>query len=278
MRIDGNTRLLAHVGDPTSTFKAPLIYNPYFAKIGFNGACVPMGVTAAAFATAFPAIMRFTNVDGALITMPHKRTVVAMLAEASTAVRITGACNAVRRLPDGGLAGDMFDGEGFVRALKRGGRAVSGRSALIVGSGGVGSAIAAALAAAGIGRMSLTDKDMTLAEALAGRIAAHYPAIRMSCGGADPAGHDIVVNGTPLGMRDGDPLPFDVARVDPGAIVGEVVLKRAMTPLLQAAAVRGLAVQPGIDMLYEQIPAYLAFFGMPVATAEELREIAPIGD
>ncbi len=278
MRIDGNTRLIAHVGDPTSTFKAPLIYNPYFAKIGLNAACVPMGVTAAEFAVAFPAIMRFTNVDGALITMPHKRTVVAMLAEASTAVRITGACNAVRRLPDGGFAGDMFDGEGFVRALRRAGHAIKGRAAIVVGSGGVGSAIGAALAAAGIGTLRLSDADHASAEALAARIGAHYPGLRITCGGPDPAGHDIVVNGTPLGMRDEDPLPFDVARIDAGAVVGEVVLKRKMTPLLQAAVARGLSVQTGLDMLYEQIPAYLAFFGLPVATAEELRDTAQIAD
>jgi shikimate dehydrogenase len=95
-------------------------------------------------------------------------------------------------------------------------------------------------------------------------------------GVADPAGHDLVVNATPLGMADTDPLPFDVSRLDPGAFVGEVVMKTEITPFLRAARDRGCPVQVGTDMLFEMIPAYLEFFGMPTTTAEELRSVARI--
>jgi shikimate dehydrogenase len=274
--LDGNTRLIAHLGHPTASFKAPLIYNPYFLDIGLNAAVVPMGVTAGDFAAALPLIFRMTNLHGALITMPHKIAVVAMLDEISTAVKISGSCNAVLRRPDGSLVGDMFDGEGFVRGLRRKGCRLSGASAHVVGAGGVGSAIAASLAAAGIGRISLFDRDIGAMEALAERLASHYPTLRIATNANDPGGYDIIVNATPLGMRRGDPLPVDPERIDPGAFVGEVVLKEEMTPLLSAARARGCRVQIGVDMLFEMIPAYLEFFGFPTTTPERLRALARI--
>ena len=97
------------------------------------------------------------NIRGALITMPHKVTTVALLDEASPTVQISGSCNAVRRTADGRLQGDMFDGEGFVRGLRRKGCPVDGARALVVGCGGVGSAIAASLAGAGVAAMGLVD-------------------------------------------------------------------------------------------------------------------------
>jgi shikimate dehydrogenase len=182
----------------------------------------------------------------------------------------------VRVEPDGSLTGDMFDGEGFVRGVARKGRALAGASVLVVGAGGVGSAIAASLAARDVGRLALTDVDPARAEALAARLKAEYPSLAVVTGPNDPAGHAIVVNATPLGMRPDDPLPFDVERVDPSAFVGEVVMKQEMTPLLVAARARGCAIQIGVDMLFEQIPAYLEFFGFPAATPDELRAVARI--
>ncbi len=277
MRIDGHTRIIAHIGEPTASFKAPLIYNPYFASIGLNAAVVPMGVRAADFATALPAIFRFTNVHGALITMPHKVPVVALLDEASTAVKVAGSCNAVLVRPDGSIKGDMFDGEGFVRGLRRKGCRIADASALVVGAGGVGSAIAAALAAAGVRRLALNDIDAAAMDGLAARILAHFPALEVAAGSSDPAGHDIVVNATPLGMRPGDPLPIDPSRLRPDAFVGEVVMSSEITPFLAAARAQGCRTQIGLDMLFEMIPAYLEFFGFPSATPETLRRVAGLG-
>ncbi|HEY5365969.1 MAG TPA: shikimate dehydrogenase, partial [Casimicrobiaceae bacterium] len=104
----------------------------------------------------------------------------------------------------------------------------------------------------------------------------HYPSIDLSVGSNDAAGYDIVVNASPAGMRDGDPLPMDVARIAPAAFVGEVVMKQRYTPFLEAARAKGCATQVGIDMLFEQIPAYLEFFGFPTTTSAELRRVATI--
>ncbi|MDO5620271.1 MAG: shikimate dehydrogenase [Paracoccus sp. (in: a-proteobacteria)] len=273
--ISGYTKLIPHIGVPTESFKAPMIYNPWFDARGIDAVVVPMGVEPDDFATFLPAAARMRNFGGALITMPYKVPVVGLLDEVSVTVQICGSCNAVRRDPDGRLIGDMFDGEGFVRGVLRKGRAVAGASALVVGAGGVGSAIAASLAKAGAARIGLYDLNIAATEALAGRIRAAYP-IAVQTGSNDPAGWDIVVNATPMGMAEGDPMPMDTTRIAPETFVGEVVMKREETAFLAAARARGCQVQIGTDMLFEQIPAYLEFFGFPATTADELRGLAQI--
>jgi shikimate dehydrogenase len=274
--ISGKSALIAHIGYPTSTFKAPLIYNPYFEDRGIDAVVVPMGVKAENYETAFRSIFSFTNIHGALITMPHKITTLALLDAVSTTGRIAGAVNAVRKLEDGRLIGDMFDGEGFVRGIRNKGCRIEGARALVVGSGGVGSAIAASLAAAGIAGIALFDTNTATSAALAARLKTHYPELVVITGSNDPAGFDLVVNATPLGMNTGDPMPLDTGSLSPETFVGEVVMKDEMTAFLRAAQACGCTVQVGIDMLFEMIPAYLEFFGFETTTADELRRLATI--
>lgn len=276
MMIKGTTRLIAHLGVPTEAFKAPMIYNPWFEEAGIDAAVVPMGCEAADYPQFLRLLFRLRNIHGALVTMPHKVSTVALLDEPSTTVQVAGSCNAIRLGPGGKLVGDMFDGEGFVRGVARKGQRVAGASALVVGSGGVGSAIAASLALAGVARLGLHDARPEAAQALAGRLRAHYPALELAVGSNDPAGWDIVVNATPLGMEPGDPMPVEVARIAPASFIGEVVMRQEETPFLAAARARGCRTQVGLDMLYEMIPAYLEFFGFPSATPEELRQLARI--
>ena len=272
--IRGTTELIAHIGYPTHAFKAPMIYNPHFEQTGIDAVVVPMGCKPDDYPAFLRAVFTLTNIRGALITMPHKVATVGLLDEVSATAQIAGSCNAVRRTADGRLVGDMFDGAGFVRGVQRKGLQLTGIRALVVGCGGVGSAIAASLAAAGVGAIGLFDAYAASAEGLADRLRQHYPALQVTVGSNDPAGYDLVVNGTPMGMNDGDPLPMDVARIAPSTFVGEVVMKQEMTAFLRAAQTRGCRVQIGSDMLFEQIPAYLEFFGFPGTTPEALRAVA----
>lgn len=277
-RIDGHTRILAHIGYPTHSFKAPLIYNPWFDHVGTNAAVVTMACREAGFPALLRSLFTLENILGALITMPHKISVLDYVDEILPRAAVAGASNAVRRNADGRLQADMFDGEGFTRGILRKGHVIAGSQALVVGSGGVGSAIAASLAAEGATRIALYDPRTESSDALAGRLRQHYPSLEVSTGSADPAGCDIVVNATPLGMNGGDPLPMDVHSIEPDAMVGEVVMTRRMTPFLEAVARRGNPYQVGTDMLYEMIPAYLEFFDVPVATPEQLRELSLLVD
>ncbi|RYY67838.1 MAG: shikimate dehydrogenase, partial [Comamonadaceae bacterium] len=237
--IDGHTELIAHLGFPTHAFKAPLIYNPYFASIGVNAVVVPMGCRPDDYEAVLRSVFALSNIRGALITMPHKVSTLALLDEVTATVKVAGACNAVKKLPDGRLLGDMFDGEGFVRGLLRKGLALRGARVLVVGCGGVGSAIAASLASAGVAAIDLDDVHAASAEGLAARLRTHYPAIAVATGKRDPAGMDLVVNATPLGMNPGDALPIDMSRLEARTFVGEVVMRTEMTAFLLAARARG---------------------------------------
>lgn len=276
MTIDGNTEIIAHIGFPTYAFRAPLIYNPWFAKVGINAVVVPMSCQVEPYPRFLRSIFHLGNIRGALITMPHKVSTVGMVDEVLPTAAIAGSCNAVRRLADGRLQGEMFDGEGFVRGLKRKGFDPKGSRTLVVGAGGVGCAIAASLAAAGVLEMDLFDVNDASAKGLANRLMQHYPSMTIRTGSNDPAGYELLVNATPMGMKDGDPLPVDMARVDPSTFVGEVVMKTDMTAFLKAAQARGCRTQMGSDMLYEMIPAYLEYFGYPVPTPDELRAAAQV--
>ena len=276
--ITGNTSLIAHIGYPTHSFRSPMIYNPWLEAAGADTVVVPMSCRAERYAGFLPAVMSLDNVRGALVTMPHKVVTVAMLDRASPAVHVAGACNAVRRGADGRLEGEQFDGEGFVRGARAKGVELAGARALVVGCGGVGSAIAASLAGAGVEGVALFDARGESATALERRLAAQYPSLDVATGSNDPAGFDVVVNATPMGMDDGDPMPMDVARIPSEAFVGEVVMKRRMTAFLTAVEARGCAYQVGTDMLFEMIPAYLEYFGLPTTTPARLRQLAHLDD
>src|SRR5690348_1530597 len=168
--ITGKTTLIAHVGYPTESFKAPMIYNPYFEQAGIDAVVVPMGVKADDYASFLRLLFRLSNIRGALVTMPHKVVTATLVDEVTPAVKIAGSCNAVLKRPDGTLLGDMFDGAGFVRGVERKGRPLKNARALVVGSGGVGSAIAASLAAAEVAVLGVFDANSAAAEALAGRL------------------------------------------------------------------------------------------------------------
>ena len=274
--INGNTEIIAHIGFPTHAFKAPMIYNPWFEKAGVNAIVVPMGCQPQDYPDFLCSVFKLANIRGALITMPHKVSTLSLLDEVLPTAAIAGACNAVRRLPDGRLQGDMFDGEGFVRGVLRKGLSLQGARAMVVGSGGVGSAIAASLAGAGLAEIGLFDVNPASAEALGERLRTQYPALRVVTGSNDPFGHDLVVNATPMGMNAGDAMPMDISRIASSTFVGEVVMKTEMTAFLAAAQARGCRVQIGTDMLFEQIPAYLEFFGFPSTTPDVLRSVAQL--
>jgi len=276
MTISGHTKLIAHLGYPTESFKAPMIYNPYFEKYNIDAVVVPMGCKPEDYSSFLKLLFKLSNIHGALITMPHKIATIPLLDEVMTTAKVAGSCNAVRLGPGGTLVGDMFDGEGFVRGVLRKGRALAGARVLVVGSGGVGSAIVASMAKAGVVELALFDAYPATMNSLADRLRIHYPALKINVGSRDPAGFDVVINATPLGMKKDDPMPMDVTRISPSTFVGEVVMKQEITPFLAEARARGCEIQVGTDMLFEQIPAYLEFFGFRTTTPDELRAVAQI--
>src|SRR5262245_63539607 len=131
-----------------------------------------MQVPPGGLASLVAGVRAIGNFRGAIVTMPHKATIVPMLDEVEPAARQVGACNTVRRGADGRLTGMMFDGEGLVAGLRAAGGDVRGRRVFLAGAGGAAAAIAFAVAAHGATALAIWNRTVANAEALAARVRA----------------------------------------------------------------------------------------------------------
>ncbi|CAM3424431.1 shikimate dehydrogenase [Bordetella sputigena] len=259
--ITGKTRVYGILADPIHHVQAPQRLNEYFASVGFDGVMIPMHVRPDHLPAVVAGLRGMENLGGVVVTVPHKTAILALCDEASDVTRKIGAANVVRREPDGRLVATMLDGEGFVGGLRAEGRGVEGASAYLAGAGGAANAIAFALVGAGAARLTVANRTRAKAEDLRQRILALHPAADVRVGSDDPSGHDIVVNATSLGMRQGDALPLDVARLDPRQLVCEVIMQPRETALLLAARERGCAIHYGAPMLAAQVALMADFLG-----------------
>ena len=261
--VTGTTRLFAIIGDPIAQVRSPEVFAALFAARGIDAVMVPMRVAPADLETALSGLAAIANLEGLIATVPHKIACARLARALGPVARLAGGANALRRHPDGGFEGEMFDGIGFVAALRAAGEDPAGKRVLVVGAGGVGSAIAAALLREGPARLALVDVARERAQALADRLRGAGGATAVEVASTpEPAGFEIVVNATPLGMRPDDGLPLDPERVDPGALVADVIMKPPRTRLLERAASRGCRVLEGRHMLDRQAPLIADYFGL----------------
>lgn len=263
--IRGTTRIVAIIGSPVAQVKSPENFNAAFAEAGADVAMIAMDVKPDAVADFLSLARRWDNLDGFVVTIPHKQAVAAGIDFVSERAALLGAANVVRREADGTLRGDMVDGLGFVAAAQANGFDPAGRRALIVGGGGAGSAIAHALCEAGVAGLVISDIDIARAQRLAGRLGRSFATADVAVSESTEARFDLVVNATPLGMNAGDPLPVgeDFLETLPrSALVADVVTSPEVTPFLQAAQAQGLRIQTGPEMAKAQLGLLGGFMGV----------------
>ncbi len=262
----------AILGTPLFRVRAPLLFNRYFDRVGADAVFIPLSIERD-YSSFVRQLFRADNVAGAIVTLPHKRTI-DVLDDWSPTVGVARACNVIVKRPDGSLYGDIVDGIGFALGLRHASFTFGNARCLLVGSGGAGAAIAAALVAEGIAYLGVNSRSADSAAALVGRLRdyANRFDVRIELATNDPSGYDLIVNATPLGMNDGDPLPIDVTRLTAATTVADIVMGD-VTPLLRAAAARGCKTQPGTKMLIEQAPSVLALWGFGSVTSEEIHEL-----
>ncbi|MBV8030446.1 MAG: shikimate dehydrogenase [Betaproteobacteria bacterium] len=253
MNISGATRVYCLLGDPLHKARTPEHFNGLFAQRGIDAVMVPLEVPDGALAEAFSVLRKVKNLDGLIITMPHKAGMAGLVDELEAGGRNAGAINAARRGGDGRWRGDMFDGRGYTGALAARGVDPRGKQIHLIGAGAVARAIGFALREAGAGAFTLVDVNRSRAAALAGLLEARVA--------DEPEKADVVVNCTPLGMKEGDALPCDPARISPAAVVSDVTTKPEITPFLSAARARGHTVTTGRDMFEAQGELIAGFFG-----------------
>ncbi|MBV8751350.1 MAG: shikimate dehydrogenase [Hyphomicrobiales bacterium] len=262
--VDGATRLYCIIGDPVAQTGSPRVFSERFRAAGRNAILVPFHVPDAAFEPTLRGIMALANLDGIIATVPYKARILQFADRILPTAQKVGAANALRREPDGQWTGDMFDGRGMVRAITATAGAVAGRNVMLIGAGGAGSAIACALADAGVGSITICEVDARKARMLAARLGVIAPSCALRIGPATTDGINLLVNASPVGMSPQDGLPAPLGELPPNVVVADVVLADE-TPLLRHARACGCATVRGREMMMSQVDEMLAFFGMASA-------------
>ncbi|WP_198369461.1 shikimate dehydrogenase family protein [Roseomonas rosulenta] len=261
--ISGATALTVILAHPVAHLRTPQAMNAHYDAIGHDGVLVPLHVLPGDLATVVQGLRRMRNLRGIVVTVPHKEAIAALCDDLTEAAREVGAVNVIRRDADGLLTGGQFDGEGFVAGLRGAGHDIAGCAVFMAGAGGAAAGLAFAFARHGATRLTIHNRTVAKAEKLAARVRAAHPRCDAQAGGADPSGHDVVVNATSLGMHAGDALPLEVARLVPPMLAAEVIMTPEVTPFLAEAARRGCATHGGAPMLAAQIALLARFMGAP---------------
>lgn len=261
--ISGHTRVYGIIADPIHHVRGPTLFNEIFQKSGYDAVMVPLHIASPELPVVWRGLRELRNLDGFLVTVPHKAGAAELCDEIDAAAGLIGAVNVVRREDDGRMVGAMFDGVGFVAGLRANGYELKGQSVLLLGAGGAASAIALALLTSGISRLTIANRTGAKAEMLAAQLRKAVPNAEIAIGAADPTGHDLVVNATSLGLYVSDPLPIDPGLLTERMTVAEIIMNPVETPLLSAARARGSAVQYGRQMLDHQLPLLANFLGLP---------------
>ncbi|MFS2042344.1 MULTISPECIES: shikimate dehydrogenase family protein [Rhizobium/Agrobacterium group] len=260
--ITGRTRVLGILAHPIEHVKAPPGINRIARERRKDAVMVPMNVTPDDLPELVRSLRKLRSFDGAIVTVPHKQAILALCDELTPHARAVGAANILRRESDGRLVGGQLDGVGFVEGLRSQGKDIRGKSVYLVGAGGAASAVAFAMAEARASRITLSNRSTEKIVDLRERLLSMYPDVVVALGTPDASSHDIVINGTTLGMKSDDPLPLDVSTLTSGMTVAEVIMEPEITPLLKAAGNAGCTIHFGKHMLSCQLQLMADFMGL----------------
>jgi shikimate dehydrogenase len=258
--LTGRTSLFAILGDPIAQAGSPALFNTAFRRRGWRAVLVPLQVKATDLPTTLQGLRGIGNLRGLVLTMPHKVAAVGLVDSIGAEARLAGSINAICCGRDGRWHGENFDGLGCIRGLQTAGHSVAGRHVLVVGTGGAGAAVAAAIAREGASSLLLYDVDAIRAGQVCAVLRATFCAVRIAVGPPALGGIDIVINCTSVGMPGKPGTPVDVEGLAPGMVVVDLAIEPEMTELLQAASSRGCIVHPGRCTLLGQVDALCTFF------------------
>jgi shikimate dehydrogenase len=259
--VNGRTRLYGIVGDPIAQVRSPEMVTWAMQQRGMDAVLVPLHVRAADFDDVVPRLMRLANLDGLVFTIPFKARALALADALGPQARAVGALNALARDAAGRWHGEMFDGLGCVAALGRAGVRLAGARAMLLGAGGAGAAIGAALAAERPAALRIFDLDAARAARLAAIVAAASPSTAVTVGPPSVEDVDLLVNATPVGMLDDPRLPLEATRLPPSLAVLDAIVMPERTPLLALAEASGCRTVRGREMMRGQIGRIVGFFG-----------------
>jgi shikimate dehydrogenase len=259
--LSGSTTVLSILGDPITQAALPRLFSRYAVQQSLDATLIPIHVSAADLPSFTRMLRGWRNSPGCVVTYPHKQAAAALVDEATSVARRLGVVNLIRRAPDGRLTGHLTDGIGFLAAARQHGFTAKGQRALMIGAGGSGSAIAYALADAGLEHLTVVEVVPARRNALFGLLAEEFTDLDLADTPHERRQYDLIVNATSVGA-DGQSLPLSLAAFGQPKLVADVVTEPDVTPLLAAARALGCAIQTGKEMAHGQIEAIVQFFGL----------------
>jgi len=257
MKPSGSTKIVKLIGYPVEHSRSPLMHNAAFQSLGLDFVYLLFSVKPSHLKEAVTGL-RASNVAGANVTIPYKEEVMKYLDEITPEAKLIGAVNTIHNR-EGKLIGYNTDGQGFITSLLTDGKVkLEGQKVFLIGAGGAGKAVAVKLAERGVERLVITDKIVERAEALVGRLRENIPdcpvyavAISSKEFAETISESTLLVNATPVGMKEGDPCVVDPEYLHKDLFIYDVIYNRE-TPLIVAAKKRGLKALGGIEMLIHQ--------------------------
>ena len=261
------------IGHPVAHSRSPMIHGFWLERLGIAGSYERIDVQPEDIQTFIAALPR-SGFAGGNVTIPHKEAVFGLADRIDEAAELIGAANTLW-LEEGRLCAANTDAPGFSADLDQ--RAPgwrNARCALVLGAGGAARAILFALQQAGIADIRLVNRTVPRARELADRFGSGISAHGWDAVDELAADAALVVNTSALGMHGAGGLPMDVERLPAGATVVDIVYTPLQTPLLAAAAVRGLRTIDGLGMLLHQaVPGFERWFGVRPQVTQELRSL-----
>ena len=225
-----------------------------FAHHGLHWRYVNMEVTPEGLGTAVRGA-KAMGFRGFNCSLPHKVTVIPHLDGLGESAAVMGAVNCVVRRGDK-LIGENTDGKGFLKSLETE-IDPKGKSVVLFGAGGAARAIAVELGLAGTRQITIVNRSETRGAELVGLLRDKLKLdATLAVGNGDyaiPAGTDIVINGTSIGLYAPEArLALDLNSLQPGMVVADVIFNPVRTRFLDDAAARGCRAIDGLGMLVNQ--------------------------
>lgn len=261
--LNGKSRLFGIVGDPIEQVRSPEMITWEMQRRGMNAVLVPMHVRAADFDEVMPQLLRLQNLDGLVFTIPFKAKAMAFAQALGPQANQVGAINALARHPQGHWVGEIFDGLGCVEGFRRRGLALRDKRVLLIGLGGAGAAIAAAVAAEQPSVFHMFDLNAQRCEQVAAMVRRISPATQVATSPPQVQHMDVLMNASPVGMLEDARLPLSVSGLPAGMVVFDAIVKPEQTPLLSLAEACGCTVVRGREMMRGQIAKMVDYFARP---------------
>jgi len=277
MQINGKTKIYGIIGHPVEHTLSPAMQNSAFIALGINAVYVPFEVRPGELNSAIKSISSL-GICGFNVTVPHKTACMKFLDKIDDSARAIGAVNTVKVVGANGhsplLVGYNTDGLGFLHSLREDLKFdPKGKNIFIIGAGGAARAIAWALAKSGVKSIMVVDKIKEKAEELANTVSFASDVKSIDCDdnwASCVKDADLLVNASPIGMKDTDPSPIDVKSLHKQLVVFDLIYNKH-TKLVKSAKLKGLKACGGFGMLLYQGAEAFQIWTLKKAPVEIMR-------